>query len=64
MHHGGGGSVAKSCPTLATPCWYPTRLLCPCDFPAKNIGVGCHFITISILYILKANNRIHQGIQY
>ena len=23
----------------------PTRLLCPWDFPAKNTGVGCHFLT-------------------
>ena len=22
----------------------PTRLLCPWDFPGKNIGVGCHFL--------------------
>ena len=22
----------------------PTRLLCPQDFPGKNIGVGCHFL--------------------
>ena len=22
----------------------PTRLLCPWDSPAKNIGVGCHFL--------------------
>ena len=22
---------------------YPTRLLCPWDFPGKNTGVGCHF---------------------
>ena len=21
---------------------YQTRLLCPCDFPGKNTGVGCH----------------------
>ena len=21
----------------------PTRLLCPWDFPGKNVGVGCHF---------------------
>ena len=21
---------------------YPTRLLCPWDFPGKNTGVGCH----------------------
>ena len=23
---------------------WPTRLLCPWDFPGKNIGVGCHFL--------------------
>ena len=22
----------------------PSRLLCPWDFPAKNSGVGCHFL--------------------
>ena len=22
----------------------PTRLLCPWDFPGKNIGKGCHFL--------------------
>ena len=22
----------------------PARLLCPRDFPGKNIGVGCHFL--------------------
>ena len=22
----------------------PTRLLCPWDSPAKNTGVGCHFL--------------------
>ena len=24
--------------------FYPTRLLCPWDFPGKNTGVGCHFL--------------------
>ena len=23
---------------------YPARLLCLCDFPSKNTGVGCHFL--------------------
>ena len=23
---------------------YPSRLLCPWDFPSKNTGVGCHFL--------------------
>ena len=27
---------------FATP--YPTRLLCPWNFPGKNTGVGCHFL--------------------
>ena len=22
----------------------PAWLLCPCDFPGKNTGVGCHFL--------------------
>ena len=38
-------SVAKSCLTLI---WLhrlqPARLLCPWDFPGKNIGVGCQFL--------------------
>ena len=24
-------------------------LLCPCDFPGKNTGVGCHFLLQGIL---------------
>ena len=23
---------------------YPTRLLCPWNFPGKNTGVSCHFL--------------------
>ena len=23
---------------------WPTRLLCPWDYPGKNTGVGCHFL--------------------
>ena len=23
---------------------YPARLLCPCDFPGKNTGVGCYLL--------------------
>ena len=26
------------------PCTEATRLLCPWNFPGKNIGVGCHFL--------------------
>ena len=28
---------------------WPTRLLCPWDLPAKNAGVGCHFLLQRIL---------------
>ena len=37
--------VAKSCPTLLQPHGLsPTRLLCPWNFPGKNMGVGCYFL--------------------
>ena len=36
--------VAKSCLTLQPCGLQPTRLLCLCDFPDKNTGVGCHFL--------------------
>ena len=32
----------------ATP-WQPTRLLCPWNFPGKNSGVGCHFLSPGII---------------
>ena len=41
---GGGGFVAKSCPTLATPWTIALQVLCPWDSPGKNTGVGCHFL--------------------
>ena len=28
---------------------WPTRLLCPWNFPGKNTGVGCHFLLQGIL---------------
>ena len=37
-------SVTQSCPTLCDSGLQPTRLLCPQDFPAKNTGVGNHFL--------------------
>ena len=40
--NGGGGLVAKSCLTLATPWTVTCKLLCPWDSPGKNTGVGCH----------------------
>ena len=41
---GGGGLVAKSCPTTAPPWTAAARLLYPWDSPGKNTGVGCHFL--------------------
>ena len=38
--------VAQSCPTLHYPHGLqPTRLLCPCDSPGKNTGVGSLFFS-------------------
>ena len=35
----------QSCVQLLKPYrLQPARLLCPWDFPGKNIGVGCHFL--------------------
>ena len=38
-------SVAQLCPALCNTheLWH-TRLLCPWNFPGKNIGVSCHFL--------------------
>ena len=30
--------------SLQPPGLQPARLLCPCDSPGKNTGVGCHFL--------------------
>ena len=35
--------VAQLCLTLYDYGLLPARLLCPCGFPGKNIGAGCHF---------------------
>ena len=36
---------AKLCPTLLLPHGpWPARVLCPWDFPGKNMGMGCHFL--------------------
>ena len=30
----------------------PARLLCPWDSPVKNIGVGCHFVSINHKFLM------------
>ena len=36
---------------------WPTRLLCPWDFPGKNNGVGCHFLLQRIFLTQRSNLR-------
>ena len=39
VYQGGGGLVAKLCPTVRP----HARILCPWDSPSQNTGVDCHF---------------------
>ena len=34
--------ICRGCCCLVTKS-YPTRLVCPSDFPGRNAGAGCHF---------------------
>ena len=45
-----------SCVSLFETLWMePTRLLCPWDSPAKNNGVGCHFLLQGMLLTQGSN---------
>ena len=37
---------------------WPTRLLCPWDFPSKNIGAGCYFLLQGIFSNHGSNPRL------
>ena len=37
---------------------WPTRLLCPWDFPVKNTGVGCHFLLQGIFLTQGSNPHL------
>ena len=41
---GGGGLVAKSCPTLANSWTVSCHAILSMGFSGKNTGVGCHFL--------------------
>ena len=41
---GGGGGVAKLCPTCATPWTVACQAPLLMNSPGKNTGVGCHFL--------------------
>ena len=54
--------VAQSCPTLTTS-WTvahqsPLRILCPCDSPSKNTGVGCHSLLQGIFLTQGLNSGL------
>ena len=44
--------------SFATPWTLTPRLLCPCDFPGKNIGVGCRFLLQGI-FLTQGSNPHH-----
>ena len=55
-------SVPKLCPILLWPHGLsPARLLCPWDFPGKNIRVGCHFLLQGIFPIQGSNLALLLG---
>ena len=49
-------SIAKPCRTFCDllDC-SPSRLLCPWDFPGKNIGVDCHFL-LQVIFLIQGEN--------
>ena len=53
-------SIAQLCSTLKSHGLGPTRLLCPWNFPGKNIGMGCHFFLHGIT--IRSSNSISRYI--
>ena len=47
--------VAKSCPTLATPCTVAHKAPLSMNSPGKNTGVGCHFLLQGIFLTQESN---------
>ena len=47
--------VAQSSNSLQPHGVWPTRLLCPCNSPGKNIGLGCHFLLQGIFLTQGSN---------
>ena len=58
MGLGGGGLVAKSCLTLATPWTVALQAPLSMDFPGKNAGVGCHFLLQGIFLTQGSNSGL------
>ena len=55
--------LPQSCLTLFVSPWglQPAWLLCPWDFPSKNIGVGCHFLLQGIFLTQGSNLGLLHG---
>ena len=52
-------AYAQSLPTLRPHDWlYPSRFLCPWNFPGKNTGVGCHFLLQGIFLTQGSNSLL------
>ena len=53
--------LVLSCSVVSDSLWsyglWPTRLLCPWDFPGKNTRVGCHFLLQGIVPTQGSNLR-------
>ena len=56
VHVCSAASVVSDALQLHEP--YPTRLLCPWDFPGKNIGVDCHAQLQGIFLTQESNPRL------
>ena len=50
--------VIQSCLTLRPLGLYPSRLLCPWDFPGKNTGASCHSLLQGIFRTQGSNSRL------
>ena len=55
---GGGGLVAKSCLTLATPWTVACQAPLSMGFSRQGYGVGCHFLLQGIFLIQKSNQGL------
>ena len=52
---GGGGLVAKSCPTLGNPWIVACQAPLSMGFSGENTGVGCHFLLQRIFPTQESN---------
>ena len=47
--------INLACSVVSNSLWphglWPTRLLCPWDFPSNSTGVGCHFLLHTLVFL-------------